>query len=273
MMSANILIVDDDPKVRTLLSSVLGRAGYIVTAAPDGETAIQLLNEQTFQLVLTDIRMRTVDGIQVLDAARNRPNRPVVILLTGYGSLETSLAALRAGAFDYLLKPCPSATLIDRVESGLRRYYEEHRQTEMLQTISEAVAQLQSLGTLPAMAREAGREPAPALPESGERYIQVGALNIDRYRHTVSFEGQPLHFTPIEFALLHCLAELQGRVVSYVDIVRRTHAQVLPEREAHSLLKVHIHNLRRKLAPGYIVSVRSTGYMLIDPNTNDQQHS
>jgi two-component system, OmpR family, response regulator len=265
-MSADILIVDDDPKVRSLLSSVLGRGGYHVTAAPDGETAIQLLRQHTFQLVLTDIRMRSVDGIQVLDAARKSPSRPVVILLTGYGSLETSLAALRAGAFDYLLKPCPSATLLDRVASGLQRYYEEQRQTDMLQTISDAVAQLQSLVN-PSAALSTS-EPAPA--DASERYIRVGELSIDRYRHTVTYAGAQLHFTPIEFALLHCLAEAQGRVVSYVEIVRRTHDQVLPEREAHGLLKVHIHNLRRKIAPGYIVSIRSTGYMLIDPELSTQ---
>ena len=102
-MRQSILLVADDAKARMLLTDILTHTGYEVIAVPDGETAIALLQQDKFAVVLTDIRMRAVDGIQVLATAKAQGRPPAVILLTGYGSLETSIAALRSGADDYLL--------------------------------------------------------------------------------------------------------------------------------------------------------------------------
>jgi DNA-binding response OmpR family regulator len=95
--------------------------------------------------------------------------------------------------------------------------------------------------------------------------LHVGQLTIDCFRHTATFNGQTLHLTPIEYALLLCLAEARGRVVGYSEIIRRTHGISVDEMEAQTLIKPHIRNLRRKIDPAYLSNVRGTGYVLAAP--------
>ncbi len=262
-MKTQVLIVEDDTTARMLLEDVLTDAGYHVTAAPDGETAIALLRQHEFIVVLTDIRMRSVDGIQVLSAAKQQERAPSVILLTGYGSLDTSIAALRAGADDYLLKPCEPVELLAGVAKAVQRRQEQQRQADAIQTIFHGLDQLRSR-TQPSAA-----EPtiAPPTDEEPGRYLRIGQLTIDCFRHAAAFNGQTLHLTPIEYALLFCLAEAQGRVVGYSEIIRRTHGLSADEMEAQTLIKPHIRNLRRKIEPAYLSNVRGTGYVLAAPHT------
>jgi DNA-binding NtrC family response regulator len=105
-MSANILLVEDDPAARLALSRMLESVGYQVATAPDGSTAITMLSETSFDVVVSDMRLPDIDGVEVLQVATSLPFPPSVVLLTGYGTLDTAIAALRAGASDYLLKPC-----------------------------------------------------------------------------------------------------------------------------------------------------------------------
>jgi DNA-binding response OmpR family regulator len=265
MSAVTILLVEDDNKARMLLTDVLTQAGYITVAAADGEEALELLEgvarEQAtpFSVVISDIRLGAVDGIQVLTAARQRVPAPAVILLTGYGSIETAVAALRAGAFDYLLKPFAPADLLARVERAIQQQTAEVKQSEAIRVITSVVDQLRQTDQSPV---ERHVEPATAQPD---RYVQVGSLVLDRYRHAATFQDRALRLTPIEYALLLCLGEMQGRVLGYADIVRRTHGYSVEEPEAQSMLKVHVHNLRQKIDPAYLVNVRGTGYMLAAP--------
>jgi two-component system, OmpR family, response regulator len=260
-METRVLLVEDDDRARELLADVLAGAGYQVTTAASGEVALELLERQDVDVVVTDINMRRVDGVQVLEAAREKPWPPHVILLTGFSSLETSIAALRAGAHDYLLKPCSPPDLLACVARAVQRRAAEIRQASALQSIAQGLAQLRQL--------EPDSTPTPAAPpstaEAPERFLRIGALLIDCFRHAISFRGEALHVTPLEYALLRCLAEDEGRVIGYAEIVRRTHGHTVEETEAHTLLKAHVRNLRRKLDPAYLVNVRGTGYMLTAP--------
>jgi DNA-binding response OmpR family regulator len=267
-MIPHILLVEDDTTTRQILGSVLESGGYQVTMAPNGAEALQLLQQQVFDVVVSDIRMREIDGVEVLNEARRLRFPPEVILLTGYGSLETAVAALRAGAFNYLLKPCISTELLECVQSAAQRRASNLRRAEAMRMIAQEFAEHlggegTSLPTIAATIPSVQQEDAPANREN--RYVHVGGLKLDRFRHTASFNEQPLHATPIEFALLYCLAETPGRVQQCADIVRRTHGNNLPEAEAQMLLRPHVRNLRRKLPNDYLVTVRSTGYMLVDP--------
>jgi DNA-binding response OmpR family regulator len=250
-MNERILLVEDDATTRRLLVSGLATAGYRVDDAPDGETAVALLAESAFDLVISDIRMRRVDGVQVLQAARERPDAPAAILLTGYSSVESAVAALRLGAYDYLQKPCALAELLSRVSGALQRREEERR-----------------LGVLRRLAREIAvvDVPVPPAPHAEDSLLQIGELAIDRPRRQVTFEGRALRLTPIEYALLCCLAEAQGRVVGYEAIVQATHGLTVGDDEAQTLIRSHVHNLRHKLDPAYIVGVRGAGYMLRAPH-------
>jgi DNA-binding NtrC family response regulator len=129
----HILLVEDDDTARRSIASVLERAGYIVDAVPDGEQAVALLNSSAsgpaFDVVLTDLLLGTLDGVAVLKAARAMPNPPEVILLTGYGTLQTAIEALRAGAFDYLLKPCRLDDLLRCIKGAAERRAARAEQT------------------------------------------------------------------------------------------------------------------------------------------------
>jgi two-component system, OmpR family, response regulator len=269
-MEARILLAEDDTIARMLLADVLEGAGFYVTPAQDGETALKLLAHGTFDVVITDIRMRNVDGIHVLEAAKRCSVPPSVILLTGFGSLETAVAALRAGAQDYLLKPVAPDDLLNHVNRAVAHHQNEIRQSQAVRIIEQGLAQLQ--GHTPS--KLLAQEPHPSKSDSTEpnqekdqakRYLHIGSLTIDTFRHTVSFQGVQLHLTPIEYALLQCLATSPGRVFSYREIVRCSHGHEVDEIEAQSLLKAHIRNMRRKIAPDYLVNVRGIGYMIVEP--------
>jgi two-component system, OmpR family, response regulator len=267
--SLDILLVEDDPRMRVLFNEVLSQAGYRVTATGDGLHALQLLETATvpfvpYRVVVSDIRLGPVDGLQILQQARIRPNPPTVVLITGYGTLETAIAALRSGAFDYLVKPFNPTDLLACVSRAVKHQAQELRQSEAIRTISIVVDQLRTLSSVPAEIVSAPSEPEPT-PIPTDRLVVVGDLSVDRYRHLATFRDAPLHLTPIEYAMLLYLAEMQGRVVSYADIVRRTHNYSVEEFEAQAMLKVHVHNLRQKLDPAYLINIRGTGYMLAVP--------
>jgi DNA-binding response OmpR family regulator len=255
-----ILVVEDDAAARMVTAATLEEAGYSVMTASDGETALNLLNECTFAVVISDIRMRVVDGIGVLQAARNQSYQPAVILLTGYGSVDTAVAALRTGAYDYLLKPCDPQLLIERVERAMRYRSDQIKQADTIRAIAQIAAQIHEPGTEPAPAA------APAATaQQSRRYLRVGDLVLDLFRHEVSLNGQSIHVTRIEYELLRCLADADGRVLNYQEIVRHTHGHDIDDSEALLLLKQHIRNVRRKIPAEYLVNVRGTGYALVDP--------
>jgi DNA-binding response OmpR family regulator len=278
-MSASILVVDDEVHIRRTIVRAMQRVGYHVTDAADGEHALAMLSPPPtnsdapgYDLILTDIVMGAVDGIQVMHAARRLTDPPEVILLTGHGTLETAIAAVREGAFDYLLKPYRIDRLLKRVAEALEYRQARRRQVEdsrMLHKVAEFVSRVQPPAT--AIPPQPSDPPAPDdvshlhAAEDPERYLGTGLLCIDTHRCEVTFNGQAVHVTPTEYKLLVCLAEAAGRVVTFSELARSTHNQDLDEADAHELLSWHVRNLRQKLDRRYLVSVRGTGYLLMKP--------
>ncbi len=119
--SSRILIVDDEKSIRLSLADELEDEGYSVSTAANGEEAFEILKENAFDLVITDLMMEGIDGIEVLKKAKILDPVISVLILTGYGNLETAIAALRLGADDYLLKPCEINELLLRVKRGLEK--------------------------------------------------------------------------------------------------------------------------------------------------------
>jgi DNA-binding response OmpR family regulator len=116
-----ILVVDDEETVRLTLTAVLSSAGYEVASASTGADALALLQISEFDLVLTDLRLDDIDGLQILANVRKRWPDTVTLMLTGYASLDSAVAALRAGAYDYLCKPCPVDEILATVARGIER--------------------------------------------------------------------------------------------------------------------------------------------------------
>ncbi len=265
-MTACILCVEDDRTARQVLTALLERAGYTVIAAPTGEAAIDLLEEHDFDVVITDIRMGEVDGIEVLHTAHQQAHPPMVIVMTGYRALDTAIAALRADAYDYMTKPFAPESLLKSVANAVEKRKAEIRRAEATHMIDLALAQLkghphaQPQITDPVLVSNNNNNNGAGL--SVHSMLQVGLLQIDLLRHTATFNQRLLRLTPIEYAILKCLAEAPEQVHTYHEIVSHVYDYATSDADAQSLLRAHIYNLRRKLAPGYLVNVRGTGYML-----------
>ncbi len=119
-MSKKILIVDDEEIIRKILELNLQDEGYTVDTAASGEEALSLL-DKGYHMVITDLMMEGIDGLEVLRQVKSRDNNTIVFILTGYGELESAVEALRAGADDYLLKPYNHEELLVRITRVLEK--------------------------------------------------------------------------------------------------------------------------------------------------------
>ena len=121
MKEHTILLVDDDPFILTGIGQSLETEGYRVTTAESGELALELLKQDRFDLVITDLVMDKIDGIRVLQTAKEMNPESMVIILTGYGDMTSAIDALRLNADDYMLKPCQPDEMSFRVASCLEK--------------------------------------------------------------------------------------------------------------------------------------------------------
>ncbi len=120
-MNRKILLVDDEKIIRMTLSRKLRNTGYEVTLAESGEQAKELIDKNVFDLVITDVVMKEVSGIEVLHHVKEVSPDTVVILITGYGSMESVVEALRQGAHDYIVKPCDNEEVLMRIAKGIEK--------------------------------------------------------------------------------------------------------------------------------------------------------
>ena len=120
-----ILVVDDEQSLREVLSIMLKRAGYAVTAVSDGEEAIEQLQKEIFDLVITDLRMPKVDGMEVLRAVKSASPETVVLIITAFATADSAVEAMKQGAYDYLTKPFQ----VDEVQLIIRNALEKRRLT------------------------------------------------------------------------------------------------------------------------------------------------
>lgn len=277
--NARILLVEDYATTRLMITHLLRCAGYQVTTASDGETAINMLQNEQFDVAIVDIILGDVDGIEVLHVAKQQPYNPQVILLTGCGTLETCMAALRYGAYDYLLKPCADDNLLQCIESARNKHTAEQQIKRAIHTLSTVFT-----SELPAPSYET-TTPNPAAPPADTtesvtnssppttteppphtNHLVIGSLVIGTTRYKVWFKNEQLPITPIEYSLLFLLAQTPGQARHYWEIVWHTHQLKTNNTEAQGLLRSHVRNLRKKLDPGYLVNERGVGYKLVDPN-------
>lgn len=291
-MPPHILLVEDDDGTRTALSFVLKRAGYRISTASDGTEALHMLTqttteEQPYDVVLTDIVMPNVDGIAVMKAALQQQSPPAVVLLTGYASVDTAIEALRSGAYDYLQKPCKNTDLLRCLEKAIHHRAIVMHQAQSIHLLAQTAIQLHQQSTRlsdwyrdldQTMRTEEGILPVPDTPQETpemlsptEHYLRAGDICIDQYRQTATINGHPLHLTPFEYALLSCLVQEQGHVLTPVGLVQMTRHYRATTQEARSLIKPHILRLRRKLPPVYLRTVRGRGYMLVVPDEKNEQ--
>lgn len=259
MNRPHILIIDDEASIRFVLENALKHEEYVVHTAADGAEALQKLAQTAYDLLLLDLQMEPVDGLVVLGAARKQDEEMVVIILTGYSSVESAVEALRLGAFDYLFKPATPETIRQRVQAGLQKRQQALQQRQLIQQIDMLHQTLNQLRTN----IEVVSPPAPT-----RRFIRSGELVIDNHHRLATFHDTLLELTTTEFELLLCLVKAAPKPLTARELVNCAMGYDPNEVEARDMIKYHIHQLRHKIEPGskphYIKTVRHKGYMWSD---------
>lgn len=263
MEEIRILVVDDEAAERITLGEVLRLEGYHVTLAASGEQALAIVRQEPmFDLAILDLRLPGMDGLQVLDGIRRISSETIIILITGYGTLETAVQALRKGAYDFLLKPSP----VEEVLVAVRRALSElkagrHRRQligQLQNTLQALVATTDGLMGVEALEQE----------KEDDGITVVGDIQIDKAKHMVTYRGEPVELTPTEFRLLECMVARVGEVCTPQELVRCAQGYDTDAWGARSIVRVHIRRLRRKLEPDpenpcYILNVRGVGYLFV----------
>jgi DNA-binding response OmpR family regulator len=228
--SARILLVDDEQSVQTLLAYPLRKDGYEVVPAFDGREALDRFAERRFDLVVLDVMLPKVDGIEVCRRLRSRSQVPI-IMLTAKDDETDKVLGLEMGADDYITKPFSVREFRSRVRAALRR-------SDMLRG-------------------RVGGEP-----------IHAGEIEIDFERRAVTARGELARLTYVEFELLATLARAPGRVMTREMLLEQVWGDSA-YRDPRTI-DVHIRHLREKLErdprrPEHLLTVRGVGYRFREP--------
>lgn len=172
-----VMVVDDDPDVLRLFESVLLPEGYDLSLIESGTEALQLLQQESFALVLTDLFLDEVSGLDLLEYAKQHEPETQVVLVTGKASLDSAIAALRGGATDYLTKPVDVDRLRTVVRNAVQRYQLEMKNRELVARLEEHQRVLQQ------RVREATHELAQANKRLAELAIHDGLTGLYNHRH------------------------------------------------------------------------------------------
>jgi DNA-binding response OmpR family regulator len=256
---ARIMVVDDEAVARISLAEILRLEGYQVATAASGEEALSLLNKSgPFDLMVLDLKMPGMDGLEVTEAVHKQSPGTVIILLTAFGVLETAIQAIRQGAHDYLLKPCPVPDVLESVRRGLEKHQQEQQRQHLVSQLQQTLSELAAV--------EGTETVEEAMPPQPIRFIQIHDIVVDCQKHLVMLRGQPLDLTPTEFKILVCLVETPDQVWSPQELVRSAQGYETDAWGARAIVRVHIRRLRKKLEldpsdPKYILNVRGVGYM------------
>jgi DNA-binding response OmpR family regulator len=260
LQNARLLIVDDERTTRLSLSEIFTLRGATTATAADGVEALDLLQHGDFDLIVLDIKMPGISGLQVLEYVQEHAPGTVCILLTAHATIDSAIHALRRGAFDYVLKPAQPKTIIEVVERGLAKRQEFLRRQNLVDLMEQTVEAFKTGNPVPTT-------PAPLLPSSGSITSQTGNLSVDFQRREARMNDQELDLTPTEFDTLAYLIKNAERVVSCRDLVKAVHGYDTTEHAARPIMRVHIHRLRQKIEtdaadPQRLLTIRSAGYML-----------
>jgi DNA-binding response OmpR family regulator len=265
-----LLLVDDDGVNRYTVSKALQRVGYLVSEVNSGEAALARYDKSDFDLVLSEIDLPGIDGIEVLQGIKQKSPDAIVVLMTEQASVEMVIQALRFGAHDYLVKPCSSEDIRESVERGIENARSLTRRRRLLDAIERTVSDLarEVSGSLEAV--DYAVDPSVAavrarMPPQGNA-ISLGPLSVLPGKYQIEADEQSVSLTPTEFDLLLYLAAHRSRVVPCQELVREVRGYHTEETEAREVIRPHVSNLRRKLKRlgdiDLIVNVRGIGYRL-----------
>src|ERR1041385_742613 len=151
--SPRVLVVDDEKVIREILSDFLTMEGYIVRTVEDGEAALRELQRRTYNMVISDLKMPNMGGLQLLEKIAEENLNVLTVIMTGFGTVETAIEAMKKGAYDYILKPFKVEEVVHIVQRGLDRQRLQHENIRLkdalaIYKISEAIATSLSVETV-----------------------------------------------------------------------------------------------------------------------------
>jgi len=221
------LVVEDDADIIELVDHYLSKEGFSVDAERDGKRGLERIRAGNYQLLILDLQVPSMDGLAVCsEVRRDKRTRDIpVVMLTARADETDRVVGLEMGADDYVVKPFSPKELVARVRALFRRLER---------------------------------------PDSDERRLAFDRLEVDVTRHTVKWDGEPVHLTAKEFALLVALLEARGRVLSRQSLLETVWG--LSYAEGTRTVDVHVRRLREKL-PGmapHLLTVKSLGYRIAE---------
>ena len=224
-----ILLIDDESAIRRALRPPLVELGFQVAEASRGEEGLQMLRAGGYDVVLLDVNMPGIGGIETLRRMRALAPRLPIVMLTVRDAEEDKVEALELGADDYVTKPFSTRELIARIRTAVRRVQ------------------------------------APARAEDAP--IEIGELRLDPVKRKVTKRGLPVHLTRKEFDILHCLMSRAGRVITYARLL--TAVWGADCREEVEYLRTFVRQLRKKIEddpgnPVYLLTDVYVGYRFAD---------
>lgn len=227
-----VLLVDDDLELTAMLSQYLVREGFDVHAVHDGQAGVTEAATGRYAMVVLDVMMPRLSGMEALRRIRAASNVPV-LMLTARGDNVDRIVGLDMGADDYVPKPCTPGELVARIRAILRR--------------------TQAHG--------------PAASSPGQRTLTAGALTLAPGSRQATWQGEPLELTGTEFSLIEVLARNAGQLVSKQEISQQAFGRPLARFDRR--IDVHISSIRQKLGmrpdgESWILSVRGLGYQLLE---------
>jgi two-component system KDP operon response regulator KdpE len=232
--TARILVVDDEAQLTRVLRTGLRARGYDVRTAPDGKTALETFNDWSPELVITDLAMPGMDGLQLCRQLRTISQVPIIVL-SAKGEEKTKIEALDLGADDFITKPFGIDELFARVRAALRR------------------------------------APAAAV-DNGEKVLEVGVFRADLETRHVTVAGREVHLTPKEFDLLIYFIKNAGKVLTHRTLLAAVWGGNYVDQNEY--LRVFVGQLRKKLEPDstkprYILTEPWVGYRF-EPGVPDE---
>jgi phosphate regulon transcriptional regulator PhoB len=223
-VAADVLVVEDEPDIRALIVHHLTREGFRCRVAGSGADALARVKATPPDLVVLDLMLPGMDGLEVCRRLRADPSTAGVpiIMLTAKADEVDRVVGLEMGADDYVVKPFSPKELVARVRAVLRR----------------------------------------VRPGEASRPLGAGAVSLDSARHLVTVAGQPVELTPKEFDLLHALLEAAGRVLSREHLLNRVWGYAHADEIESRTVDVHIRRLRAKLGAEErrITTIKGVGY-------------
>jgi len=253
-MTSKILLIDDDPNLLESLGEVLREEGYQVGVAASGEEGLETLKKENFDLVLLDIRLPGLDGEVIMREIYNYYPDTEMIIISGYGSLESAITAIRLGVKDYFIKPYQVDELLEAVHRGLTDKETRVRKEVLINQLAASLEQLKDLEGIR----------GEKLPARRVLTLPTGIM-VDLERREIWRGNERVNLTPTESNLLGIFLDNRARVLSHEELVLLVQGIQVEEDEAPEILRPMVSRLRKKLAvfpntENWVSNVRGIGY-------------